>query len=552
MFSGSAQSCDTSSTSSHGLLQEVRTGRIQPVFATGIKSAIYKSPVSGRIRVTKLGCEGDQQAFSEHGGPDKALLQYCSAHYADWKTELPQIRELIGWGAFGENLVATVDENDICIGDVIRIGDEVLVSVSEPRQPCFKLNHRFKTEDMSKRAQNSGRTGWYYRVLNEGYIQAGDQMVLVARPNPRWTIRHIQQYLYGDLRNEQAMKELVELSGLGQSIKDLFLNRLRKKMENQEARLIGGDEEFVGVWSSYFVAETSLETPRVLSLVLTAKTAVAMPKIVQPGSHVRLKLGGNLVRAYSVVSGDQNRFELGVALSDSSRGGSEYIHQALKVGDILSVSPIATTFPLHEAANQHVFIAGGIGLTALIAAAKECEAKGWSYHLHYLVRSTEDIAFTRYLSLLGDRCSVYDKADGKKCDLARVLRKADGLTHIYCCGPQRLMDEVKRIARLFGIDDRNLHFEAFQVDASGDPFTADLRRSNKNVQIAGHQALLGVLRDCGLDVDSSCEVGNCGTCRVDVLDGRVDHRGTGLTEWEKQNSMLSCVSRGIGNIVLDI
>jgi MOSC domain-containing protein YiiM/ferredoxin-NADP reductase len=554
MSTSSRKSTDNSSTSSHGVLQEVRTGRIKSVFGPGIKSAIYKTPISGCIKVTKLGCDGDQQACHEHGGPDKALLQYCSAHYDAWKTEIPESKELVGPGAFGENLVAAgVDENDVCIGDVICIGEEVLISVCEPRQPCYMLNHRFKVKDMSKRAQDSGRTGWYCRVLREGYIRAGDEMVLVARPNPEWAVRRVQHYLYRDRRNEDAMKELIELNGLGQSIKDLFANRLRKQMEDEEARLKGGDEEFKGTWSDYLVAEKSYETPRILSLVFQAKIPVEEgPKVAVPGSHVRLKLDEKLVRAYSVVYGDQNRFELGIALSDTSRGGSKYIHQTLKVGDTFSISEITTTFPLHEAADRHIFIAGGIGLTAFISAAKECEEKAWPYHLHYLVRNTTDVAFMRYLSQFANNFTLYDKSNGRVCDLTRILRKADSLSHIYCCGSQRLMDDVKRTAKACGLNDENVHFEAFEVDASGDPFTACLQKSNKTIKVEGRQTLLNVLRDVGLDISSSCEVGNCGTCRVDVLQGRIEHRGSGLMEWEKGNSMLSCVSRGIGNIVLDI
>jgi MOSC domain-containing protein YiiM/ferredoxin-NADP reductase len=544
---------DSSSLYSVGIVQEVRTGQIKPVFGPGIQSAIYKSPVTGRIKVDKLGCEGDQHAFAEHGGPDKALLQYCSSHYDKWQKELPQSKEMMRPGGFGENLVSSeLDETNVCIGDQIRIGEEVVISVCEPRQPCYMLNHRFKVKDMSIRAQNTGRTGWYCRVLKEGYIEAGDKMVLIARPNPRWTVQEIQQYLYRDMKNEQAMQELVNLDGLGQSIKDLFANRLQKQMEDQEGRLVGGDEEFEAVWSDYKLTSKSKETDRIMSIVFQAESPTTNPKAVAPGSHVRIKLGGNLVRAYSVVSGDQNRLELGIALSETSRGGSEYIHNTLQIGDTLSISNITTSFPLHEAADRHIFIAGGVGLTAFIAAAIECEAKSWPYHLHYLVRNAKDVAFSHHLQQFGQHVTVYDKSAGKACDLDKMLRKTDSLTHVYCCGSQRLMDGVKEAAKNCGLDEQNVHFEAFEVDASGDPFTASLRKSNKSLAVQGRQTLLDVLRDAGFEIASSCEVGNCGTCRVDVLEGRIEHRGTGLMEWEKGDCMLSCVSRGIGNIVLDI
>jgi MOSC domain-containing protein YiiM/ferredoxin-NADP reductase len=548
-----SESSETPVLASHGTLLEVRTGKTKAVFGPGIKSAIYKSPRQGRVKITKLGCEGDQQTFHEHGGPDKALLQYCSVHYSAWKTELPDSKEMFGPGGFGENLVADgVSEEDVCIGDVIRIGEEVLISVCEPRQPCYMLNHRFKVKDMSKRSQDSRRTGWYLRVLREGYVQAGDEMVLIERPNPRWSIKRVQHFLYKDMRNEDAIRELVQLDGLGKAVVDLFANRLRKKMEDQEHRLKGGEEEFKGIWSDYTVVKRSYETPRILSVVFEAKAPVQEPKVAMPGSHIRVKLGGDLVRAYSVVTGDQNCFELGIALSGTSRGGSEYIHKTLKIGDVLPISEITTSFPLHEEADRHIFIAGGIGLTAFIAAAKECEAMCWPYHLHYLVRTSKDVAFLRYLGSLGNKVTIHDKSIGKACDLAAILRKTDSLSHVYCCGSQRLIDAVKQEAIVCGLNEENVHFEAFEVDASGDPFTVCLQKSNKIIQVESRQTLLDVLRDAGLEVSSSCEVGNCGTCRVEVVEGRIDHRGSGLMDWEKGTAMLSCVSRGIGKIIVDI
>ncbi|QDS75254.1 hypothetical protein FKW77_000717 [Venturia effusa] len=553
MSSGSSPSSE-SSVAHHGILKEIRTGKTQSVFSAGISSAIYKQPREGRVYISKLGAQGDEQTFHQHGGPEKALLQYCSAHYSAWKKELPDNKELFSPGGFGENLVCdAVSEEDVCIGDVIRIGDEVLASVTEPRAPCYKLNHRFKVKDLSRRSQMSGRTGWLYRILKEGFVQADDEMLLIERPNPEWSVRRVQHYLYEDMRNEKAMKELVRLEGLGKAMVGIFANRLMKGLESHEGRLKGPDEEeFKGAWSEYVVAAKSYETPRTLSVVFEAKASVLEPRLAVPGSHIRVRLGGDLVRAYSVVTGDENHFELGVALSDTSRGGSEFIHQTLKVGDTLSMSEMTTSFPLHEQADRHIFIAGGIGLTAFILAARECEARNWPYHLHYLVRSSTDVAFRRYLSEFGANVTIHNKASGESCDLAAVIQKADSQTHVYCCGSKRLMDAVKHEAKVCGLAEDSLHFEAFEVDASGDPFTATLRRSKKTVKVEARQTLLDVLREAGLAVDSSCEVGNCGSCRVEVLDGRIDHRGSGLMDWEKCNAMLSCVSRGIGGIVVDI
>lgn len=114
------------------------------------------------------------------------------------------------------------------------------------------------------------------------------------------------------------------------------------------------------------------------------------------------------------------------------------------------------------------------------------------------------------------------------------------------------MDAVVSTAKSLHIEDRQVHMEQFTVTTSGDPFTAELKQSKKVLEVGAQQTLLDVLKEVGLDVDSSCEVGNCGTCKVDVIDGRVEHKGTGLLEEEKCGAMLACVSRGVGRIVLDL
>jgi MOSC domain-containing protein YiiM/ferredoxin-NADP reductase len=535
------------------VLLQVRTGQIKPVFGPGIKSAIYKSSIEGPVQITKLGCVGDEHAYSGHGGPDKAFLWYNADHYVCWNSELPGKEVDFKPGAFGENLVtSSITEHDICIGDAIRIGKEVVIAVAEPRQPCYMLNHRFKIKDMSKRSQDTLRTGWYCRVLQEGSIQAGDEIFLISRPNPEWPVSRVQHYLYRDMKNHEAMQKLSLLEHLGKEIRDLFSNRLRKQEEDQELRLQGDEEAFKDPWSEYVVTGKTYETQRILSVIFEAKETVEDPMVALPGSHVRLKLGGDLVRAYSVVGGDENRFELGIALSETSRGGSEFIHSKLKSGDALSVSRIATTFPLNALADRHIFIAGGIGLTAFIAAAKECQEKARPYHLHYLVRDSTDVAFKHYLNQFGDNVTIHDRSIGKRCDIVAIMRKANSLTHVYCCGSEKLMEDVKKTGIACGLNVENLHFEAFATTTSGDPFTASLIDSGKEIKVAGRQTLLDVLRDVGLEVPSSCEVGNCGTCRVKVKCGRVEHRGTGLMDWEKDDTILACVSRGIGNIELEI
>ncbi|KAF2494758.1 putative vanillate O-demethylase oxidoreductase [Lophium mytilinum] len=532
-------------------LDQVRTGKIKKVFGGKALSAIYKIPHKDAVKVSKLGCEGDEHHFEFHGGPDKALLHYCSRHYDSWKAELPSSTHLFSPGGFGENLVSSsANERNMCIGDILSIGNELIVQVSEPRAPCYNLNHRFEVKDMSMRCQTLARTGWLYRILQEGSIQPGDEIRMLKRLNSKWTVAAVQHYLYIEMNNIEMMKKLVDLEELGEAIKKIFRNRLNKKFEDQQSRLLGDESMVLNTWSEYRIAEKKMETPQIVSFVLEAVDPVESPAAVQPGSYVRLKLGGKLVRAYSVIGGTENRFELGIALDANSRGGSKFLHESTKCGDMLTVGKVTASFPLSQEADHHIIIAGGIGITAFIAAAQYLQSSGASYDFHLAVGS--DVPFRRHLDPLGEHVTIYNKAEGNRLDISKVLAKGNDNTHVYCCGPERLMEGITKAAEEMGLPKSNIHFETFQVSTSGDPFVAELTVSKKKIEVSGAQSLLDALRDTGFDIPSSCEAGNCGTCRVTVCGGRIEHRGTGLEEEEKENTMLTCVSRGIGEISLEL
>jgi ferredoxin-NADP reductase len=278
------------------------------------------------------------------------------------------------------------------------------------------------------------------------------------------------------------------------------------------------------------------------------------PTKVLPGLHIYIKLGenGKLVRAYSVVGGNSNRFKLGMALSVDSRGGSKFLHKEVNVGDSLSFSEIKSDFPLNNDANQHILITGGIGITAFIAAAQYLQSQGINYQLFYAVRSSKDIAFSRHFIPLGGNTIIFNSSAGKRLDIPQILIKKDNRTHIYVCGPKRLLSAITASANQINFPKSNIHSEAFTASTSRDPFTVELSRSKKTLEVKEEQTLLDVLRDAGFEVPSSCEVSNCGTCKVEICSSKVEYRGTGLIEHKKKGSMLSCVSRGIRRIIIDV
>ena len=179
------------------VVDAVLTGKKVPFTRAGSVSAIAKTPVPGPQRVTRLGIADDEQGdLRVHGGPDKAIHHYPRDHYRAWNADIGLHPLLEQPGAFGENITTTgMLEHTVCLGDRYRMGT-ALVEVSQSRQPCWKLSDRFAIPDMARRVQDTGRTGWYYRVIKEGYVQQGDTLVLADRPHAAWPLSRLINLLY--------------------------------------------------------------------------------------------------------------------------------------------------------------------------------------------------------------------------------------------------------------------------------------------------------------------------------------------------------------------
>lgn len=225
------------------ILDAVLIGQIAPLGTQGKKSAIHKTPVHERVRVGETGLEGDEQhERKHHGGPEKALHHYPFDHYAvwrdEWSSDAAGIERFRMPGAFGENLSTRgIDESDVCVGDVFRIGTAI-VQVSQPRQPCWKLNLRFSRDDMSRRVQDTRRTGWYYRVLEPGEIGAGDAVERLARPHPQWSVARLLRVLYVDRDDLASLEQMAALDALTPSWRKTAQKRLESgKVESWASRL---------------------------------------------------------------------------------------------------------------------------------------------------------------------------------------------------------------------------------------------------------------------------------------------------------------------------
>lgn len=216
------------------------TGVAVPYTRPGSRSGIAKSPRSGPVRIGELGLEGDEQGDTRvHGGVDKAVHHYPFEHYAAWRAELGALPVLAAPGAFGENLSSRgLDEGAVCLGDRYALGTAVL-EVSQGRQPCWKLNDRFGAPDMARRVQDTGRTGWYYRVPQPGVARAGDALVLLERPWPDWPLRRLMRLLAERVLDPDRLREALELP-LVPSWRKLLERRLESSLVEDWARRIDG------------------------------------------------------------------------------------------------------------------------------------------------------------------------------------------------------------------------------------------------------------------------------------------------------------------------
>ncbi|MEW4339874.1 MOSC domain-containing protein [Vibrio diabolicus] len=222
-----------------GFVKAVLAGKTVP-YAHGAQSAINKQVLPDRQHATELGFTSDEQGDPRfHGGIQKALHIYPIEHYPIWQQQLGKRTIFQSAGSFGENISSEgVTESTICLKDKIRIGS-TLLEVSQGRMPCWKLNVRFDQHDMARRLQDTLRTGWYFRVLEEGDIGAGDEIILCERPYPEWPLARIMGAVFTGCLNREELTQLSELP-LVESWGKLVERRLETgEVEDWEMRLVG-------------------------------------------------------------------------------------------------------------------------------------------------------------------------------------------------------------------------------------------------------------------------------------------------------------------------
>lgn len=333
---------------------------------------------------------------------------------------------------------------------------------------------------------------------------------------------------------------------------------------NATAALAGGTSPAAGPKLQLEVADVQVEARDVIHVELRAPGGAELPAF-EPGAHVAIDLPNGLIRHYSLTNDwrERDRYMLGVARSPQSKGGSLFIHQALRRGMILPVSVPRNGFPLDPSAGQYLFLAGGIGITPILAMIRWCQANARPWRLAYAVRSTQRAAFLETLETIGGG-SIHLHSDAQASGVFDPVPWVSGAPpgeHVYCCGPAPMMAAVKAAAS--HRDPQTLHFEYFAAP-SGDllppreddkAFVIELRRSGRTFTVPADRSILAILEQNGIPIVSSCREGTCRTCETAVCEGSVEHRDFCLTPQEQEagNTMLVCVSRARSErLVLDL
>jgi tetrachlorobenzoquinone reductase len=299
------------------------------------------------------------------------------------------------------------------------------------------------------------------------------------------------------------------------------------------------------------VADVRAEARDVITLELRAPGGGPLPAF-EPGAHLDLHLPNGLVRQYSLTNDwrERDRYVIGVGRVADSRGGSSFVHSSIRAGMQLTISVPRNNFALDPGAERFLFIAGGIGVTPIMAMIRWCVANAKPWRLIYAARSRQRAAFYEDLSALAKDCAQFhfDDECGQVLDVAQALSSWSEGERIYCCGPAPLMEAVKTLSEKLPQD--TVRFEWFSTPDSDEPqesgaFTVKLERSGVELAVPENKSILEVLEEHGIEVPFSCREGLCGTCVTSVCAGEPDHRDYVLSDEERDSGKLItvCCSR---------
>lgn len=314
------------------------------------------------------------------------------------------------------------------------------------------------------------------------------------------------------------------------------------------------------------IRQIRLEANGIRSFELVAPDGGALPPFTA-GAHLDITLDSNLVRQYSLCNdpGERHRYVIAVLKDPAGKGGSRVVHERLQVGDTVRVSVPRNHFELHDQARKVVLLAGGIGVTPLKAMAHRLRAAGVPFELHYCAKAPAFAAFMDELRVIADDRQVHFHFDGgdpgSGLDIASLLRETQDGAHVYYCGPAGFMEACRVASQHWPTG--TVHCEHFKAPVAqplpgeeatpSGTFTAEIASTGERLTVEPSQNLAEVLQTAGYPVETSCQSGLCGTCKVGYLAGEVDHQDFILSDEEKAHYLTCCVSRArSSHLLLDL
>lgn len=549
------------------VLKGIFVGQPAPLGASGMPSAFIKRPVDGAVDVGPTGLAGDRQAdLQVHGGPDMAVYAYPLEHYERWAAEFPEHAAIWGMGSLGENLSMTGwDEAGMCVGDTVRLG-AALLQVTRPRKPCFKLALRFNDVRLPRRLTESGRCGWYFRVLEPGTIAPGMQAELVDRPHPSWSIRRLNALSANPASDTDALAELA-------AVPELAAN-WRAQVNSTLAGLRSGSRS--RVFREFRIAAVQDECRSIRSFLLEPGDGGGIPP-VQPGQHLVVRgEGSEFSRAYSISA--LPGAHLRISVKREPGGFSEWLHLNAKEGDRLRVlGPRGRFVWKGDSAAPLVLISAGVGITPMIAMLQAATTNNGtrcvpeSITFIHGARSSADHAFADQTQAIARRhpsvrrhvrFSAPGTQDVLGCTHDSVGRIDEGLVaellsglagpQTYVCGPTDFMANVTRWVRALALPGGEIFTEVFgsPTGASGanasppvdPPSQAHIHFDGSGISALWRpgMSLLDLAEASGAAVASECRSGVCGQCATRIVSGRVGYQAAPFADIPEGEALLCC------------
>ena len=581
-----------------GTLLSVNVGLPKDVSWHGrsVFTGVFKDAVTGPRRVGRLNVDGDGQGDREgHGGEQRAVFVYQIDSYRYWERELG--RSDFAYGQFGENFtVEGLGDDEVCIGDRYRIGSAVF-EVTQPRVTCYRVGIRMDDPRVPALLVSHRRPGFYFRVLEEGVVEPGDDITRLSTGPEQMTVADVDALLYLPGHSRQGLLRALRVPALSPGWQGSFRALLDEEPGSGNAGLAATSPP--PAWRGFrqlSVAAITRESDSTFSIRLEDPTGTPLPP-ARPGQYLTLRVQPDerqraLLRNYS-LSGPPGAGYYRVTVKREPHGAaSGYLHTRLAVGDELDVAAPRGTFILGESRAPVLLVSAGIGATPVLAmlqslAQEHSDRQIWWLHGARNSREHSFAAEARTLlaSMPNTRSRVYyshpgpDDHEGRDFDstgrltgsaLADLQPPSDAES--YICGPTAFMDDISAGLAALGIDGSRIHTEPFGPAASQTPgiAAARLQRPHPPVGRPGdgpsiafarsdltipwssdYGTLLELAESCDVPVRWSCRTGVCHTCETTLVTGSVDYDPDPV-EPPVDGSVFICCSRPRDDIVLDL